>query len=264
MTCDDVRHLLSAFLDGEVTLETRQRLGDHLDGCARCARRKAELGDISELVRAMPQPVMPDGLEDAVREALHGPGRAGPGRLRRRLAVVLPPLLSAAAAAGITALVMNGPDWRPPAPATPAASGEVIADLLPAHIRSLLGERPMHIASGDSHAVRPWFAGRLDFSPAAPDLGDAGYPLLGGRLDYAGDRVIAALVYGRRQHVINVFVWPDDGARPLPGEAIPLRHGYNAAGWQADGLAYVAVSDLNPQELTAFGRAFDARLKGTR
>jgi anti-sigma factor RsiW len=104
--------------------------------------------------------------------------------------------------------------------------------------------------------VKPWFNGRLDFSPSVPRLEDAGFPLLGGRLDYVRGRPVAAVVYGRRQHVINVFTWPaevsGDAARTLT-----TSHGYNMLHWRSNGVEHWVVSDLNAEEMQQFARLLE-------
>jgi anti-sigma factor RsiW len=107
------------------------------------------------------------------------------------------------------------------------------------------------VRSNDQHNVKPWFNGRLDFSPTVPRLDEQGFPLLGGRLDYVHGRPVAVVVYGRRQHVINVFSWPasDDGAAT---SAPRSRNGYNLEHWRDGAVEYWAVSDLNAAELHTF------------
>jgi anti-sigma factor RsiW len=106
------------------------------------------------------------------------------------------------------------------------------------------------VVSSDQHTVKPWFNGKLDFSPPVHDFSGRGYPLLGGRLDYLQERPVAALVYGRRQHVINVFIWPTAGPEtPAPPIA---RRGYHLLHWATPELAYWVVSDLGLAELTEF------------
>jgi anti-sigma factor RsiW len=100
--------------------------------------------------------------------------------------------------------------------------------------------------------VKPWFNGRLDYSPAVPRLDSAGFPLLGGRLDYVGGRPVAVVVYGRRQHVINVFSWPSESGLDAELSTVPARHGYNTVQWARGGVRYWAVSDLNMEELRQF------------
>ena len=114
------------------------------------------------------------------------------------------------------------------------------------------------VPSSDQHTVKPWFNGKLDFAPPVVDLANRDFPLAGGRLDYIGGRPVAALVYGRRAHVINVFV-----STAAPGGPATLTHGgYNVVRWQSDDLTFWAVSDLNLRELEEFGTAFRDRTRG--
>lgn len=130
-------------------------------------------------------------------------------------------------------------------------------ELLAAHVRSLMQERPVDVASGDPHRVAPWFAGKLDFAPKVEDLATQGYPLQGGRVDYFQGRRVAVLIFQRRAHVINVFVTPHAGG-PLPTSEW-RRDGYNIARWGNGEFTFWAISDLNADELDQLARLLGAQ-----
>jgi len=135
-------------------------------------------------------------------------------------------------------------------------SDSLAHDVLASHVRSLMGEHLTDVATSDRHTVKPWFATRLDASPPVPDLADQGFPLIGGRLDYIDGHRAAAVVYKRRQHVINLFAWatPGETDAALHGET---RQGFHLLSWRHGGLSFSAVSDLDEAELAEFTRLIE-------
>jgi len=139
------------------------------------------------------------------------------------------------------------PAWR-----EDVAEREVVGQVLDAHLRSLQLTHLIDVASTDQHTVKPWFVGKLDFAPAVVDLASDGFPLVGGRLDVVGGQSVAALVYARRKHVINVFVWPSEKSNAALRSG--AERGYTWIRWTRGGLRFWAVSDVAAADLEEFAR----------
>jgi anti-sigma factor RsiW len=156
--------------------------------------------------------------------------------------------LSAAASLAAVALLV----WSlVPILIGPSANDLLTRELIAGHVRSLMASHLTDVASSDQHTVKPWFEGKLDFSPPVIDLTEQGFPLVGARLDYLDNRPVAALVYQRQHHVINLFIWPSTHDAEK-GEQMVTRQGYHLMPWAQSGLSYWAVSNLNLGELQAF------------
>lgn len=199
----------------------------------------------------------PAALAERIRADLQGleaapfrpPGTSTPARWLKAVALFG---AGAATAWGLALALLIAP--------MPDATVDAVTD---SHVRSLMGSHLADVASTDQHTVKPWFAGKLDFSPPVIDLAAEGMPLTGGRLDYIDGRPAAALVYRSGPHVINLFVWPATDAKPRSPRLV-VKRGYNLVHWTQAGMQAWAVSDLNASELQAFAaRASERMAAGT-
>jgi anti-sigma factor RsiW len=250
MTCHETRALLEADADGELDLVRHLELEAHIRACPECARTADAIRARREALRsALPRFAAPPRLVESIRASLGAPA---PLPARR------PPLRwlgwnAMGLAASLALAVVGGYSWGRAHERGDGLLREAVAD----HVRSLQGDHLMDVVSTDQHTVKPWFIGKLDFSPPVVDLADAGFPLVGGRLEHLDGRAAAALVFKRRQHAINLFVWPADGGGvPAPRGS---GSGYNVTAWSRNGLNFLAVSEIPAAELGQFASAFRER-----
>ncbi len=241
MTHSAVAAQLDAYLDGELAAPDAAELEQHLRACPECSRLERRRRALSTALRdELPRFPAPDTLRAGVRAG----ARAEAGRRARRRA----PSWGTLAVAASLALVAFGSRQL----ALRGAAGEAITNqVLASHVRSLMPGHLTDVLSSDQHTVKPWFNGKLDFSPPVYDFAGAGFPLVGGRLEYVDGRPVAALAYSRRQHVISVFVWPADQGRTARPRAT-TRQGYHLLHWATPAYAYWVVSDLGLAELGDF------------
>ncbi len=249
-----MRGLVGAALDGELDPASRQALDRHLQDCAACRAAHEAQRELSATVRASANRfTASEALRSRVRTALAEAAAPEPliSRLPRRFWAWLG---AGSAAAGAAMLAAGIALFL----ALPSAQDRLGEEIVAAHIRSLMADHLADVPSSDRHTVKPWFNGRLDLSPPVADLAADGFPLIGGRLDYLDRRPVAALIYKHRQHVINLFVWPELG---VGGSAPRLteHQGYNLLHWTQPGLTFWAVSDLNATELEDFQRLMEAK-----
>ncbi len=239
LECSEVRDLIPAFVDDELAAEDRRAVASHVAGCPGCAAARDELIKFSGAIKAAGTFAMPPHLEARARLAVGLADRQAAGWSRRTMALLAASHLAVAALAAGLAHGMLAQQHR---------QNSMVAQAVAAHVRATFAEQPFTVASSDQHTVRPWFTGKLDFAPPVRDLTTDGFPLRGGRVDYVLDRTLAALVYGRRKHVISVFVQPA-GPASMALPPATARDGYTLLTWQAEGFAYLAVSDLNRAEM---------------
>jgi anti-sigma factor RsiW len=254
MNCDDSRIHLPAYLDDELDVAESLRVQKHLAECGDCRGARdqqlvlrAALRDPD--LRAYPSAEFAKRLETALRKAAKEEARSQRPSWFESLWTfrLVPAAVALIVVAAIGALLVVN--------RLGSSHEQVIASaVLAGHIRSLQPGHLIDVPSSDRHTVKPWFQGKLDFSPPVPDLSELGWTLVGGRLDYADGRPVAVLVYQRRMHNINVFVWPNHGSAD---NAIKeeTAQGYQILHWNGAETTYWVVSDLNKVELLDLARA---------
>ncbi len=239
---------LSAHLDGELDTSEALQLSEHLAACEKCA---GEFTLLSNTVRSIHQHMPPLRAPDALRERVLSSVRSFPAHSAARGVPDRMSLSIRSWAAAAAVIAMIGTAYVIGARSAAPLTGPTADALITAHVRSLQQGHLTDVISSDQHTVKPWFTGKLDFSPAVPRLESEGFPLIGGRLDYVGGRAVAALVYQRRAHVINVVTYPAESEKAVAPH-LESHRGFQVANWSAGGMTYWVVSDLNADELRTF------------
>lgn len=273
MNCEEAIKLMDCYLDGELDPITSQGIEQHLHACQKCDQAyKTQRSLIAAIGNATSYYKAPAGLreriqsslreeitEDPVRNGVHGAQVLFHTRHQEprsiRSAIPWNWLGLAAAILFAAVIVFN----LLPRLQRPGADQFLATQLIASHARSLLANHLTDVASSDQHTVKPWLDAKLDFAPAVVDLSQKGFPLIGGRLDYLDNRPVAALVYQRRQHFLNLFVWPI-GANAVGSTKAMTRQGYQLLHWVDSDLNYWAVSDINEKELQEFKQLFEEQV----
>ena len=259
MNCDDARVLMHGHLDGELDLATDLEVQRHIEECPRCATEydamramRTRLKDEAFHFEAPPalkekiRRAIPASPQPAAPRAAGYPSRRG-AWTPRAVRFAVPMAIGAVLALAIVPRAIG-----------PSVDQQLAGEVVSSHVRSLMATHMMDVISTDQHTVKPWFNGKLDFSPPVNDFAKDGFPLVGGRLDYIDNRPVAALVYQHGKHVINVFMWPTVGTA-TGAERIETEHGYNVEQMIVAGMNCWVVSDLNPLELDKFAGLIRAK-----
>lgn len=238
---ENIRELLHAYVDGELDLANSRETERHLQSCAECRGTEKAIRELhSALTGEAITYRAPTHLRRNVRTALR--------REAKSTGQTLSPWLMFATGAAFAAAIFGFVLFQTTrSTRTDATVNQVVAN----HVRSLLASQLVDVVSSDQHTVKPWFDGKIDFAPEVRDLSTNGFPLVGGRLDYLDGQTIAALVYQRNKHPINLFITPAATSRNTSPTA-SSRRGYNVLSWTNNGMKYWAVSDLNKTELGEF------------
>jgi anti-sigma factor RsiW len=272
MNCEEATKLMDGYLDGELDPITSQTIEQHLRECPKCDQAYKIHGSlIRSIGNATPYYKAPAELRERIQSSLRDEIAEPPTRNVARDAQPLFPrrqprprailwetswnwlaLAAAIIFAAIIALTFVLRLQRP------EADQLLATQLIASHVRSLMANHLTDVASSDQHTVKPWLDAKLDFAPPVVDLSSEGFPLVGGRLDYLDNRPVAALVYQRRKHFINVFVWPGEAAAARPAMAMS-HQGYQLLHWADPDFNYWAVSDVSANDLQTFKQQFETR-----
>ena len=272
MNCEQIKNLMDAYLDGELDPVTSQKVEQHLRDCGECEQaNEVDTAMAHAISQAAPYYKAPLELRERIQVSLRetigastSRGAAGGGSLpvRRPEAVGrsvffdMPWNWLAVAAAIVLATIVASsflPRLR-----QGGADQFLATQLIASHVRSLMASHLTDVSSSDQHTVKPWLDVKLDFAAPVVDLSGDGFPLIGGRLDYLDNRPVAALVYGRRKHFINLFVWPAASDAAKAPKTI-TREGYQLLHWADSDFNYWAVSDVNINDLQLFKQQFETR-----
>jgi mycothiol system anti-sigma-R factor len=273
MNCQEIADLMDGYLDGELDALTSQKIEQHLRDCRKCEEvYEVETAMAHAISQAAPYykapPELRERIQVSLREAVGvtiSRGAAAedslpvgrPEAVRRGVFFDMPwNWLALAAAIALAAIVASSflPRLR-----QPGADQFLATQLIASHVRSLMADHLTDVASSDQHTVKPWLDVKLDFAAPVVDLSGEGFPLIGGRLDYLDNHSVAALVYQRRKHFINLFIWPT-----TPGDSkaqkVVERQGYHLVHWIDGDFTYWAVSDVSVGDLQTFQRSFEQQV----
>jgi len=272
MNCEEAAKLMDGYLDRELDPITSQTIEQHLRECPKCDQAYKIHGSLIHAIgNATPYYKAPAELRERIQSSLRDEIAELP---TRDVARDTQPLFSRRQPRPRAILWETSWNWLALAAAIifaaiialtlvprlqrPGADQFLATQLIASHVRSLMANHLTDVASSDQHTVKPWLDAKLDFAPPVVDLAGEGFPLIGGRLDYLDNRPVAALVYQRRKHFINLFVWPEKTGAARPTMAMS-HEGYQLLHWADPDFNYWAVSDVNANDLQLFKQQFETR-----
>jgi len=273
MTCDEAIKLVDGYLDGELDPIANQTIEQHLRECQKCDEAyKTHSALIRSIGKATPYYKAPAGLRERIQSSLREEiAERSPRSVSRDILSLFRSKQSErhavpfgtqwswlALAAAIVLAAVIASNFLPRLQ-RPGADQLLATQLIASHVRSLMANHLTDVASSDQHTVKPWLDAKLDFAPVVADLSSDGFPLIGGRLDYLDNRPVAALVYQRRKHFINLFVWPAESGSTGADKRI-THQGYQLLHWVDSDFNYWAVSDVSDNDLQAFKQVFEKQL----
>ena len=270
MNCEEATKLMDGYLDSELDPITSQKIEQHLRECPKCDQAYKIHGSLIRVIgNATPYYKVPaelrEQIQSSLRDAVGAKDKGGsgqPGQLsvprpqgERRPVLSHVPwnwlALAAAIMSGALITAVFLPRMR-----APNADQFLATQLIASHVRSLMANHLMDVPSSDQHTVKPWLDAKLDFAAPVADLSSQGFPLIGGRLDYLNNHSVAALVYQKRKHFINLFIWPTT-PEDSTAQTMVEREGYHLVHWSDGDFTYWAVSDVNPSDLQNFKQLFE-------
>jgi len=251
MQCNDINALLNPYIDGEMTLSETRTLESHVKNCRQCSAKLNEHVALQAAIHNIGEQKVPNKLRkniDAQLDLFTEDSRSDSKR-SWWLPTAIGMTLSSAITAAMVLLFVSAPAQR-----------SLESQFINAHINSLMVNHLNDVVSDDKHTVKPWFSGKIPFSPSVhSDLGIKDLKLQGGRLDYINEKQTASIIYKVRSHVINVFIQKQELEHDTTGIEITHNTGFNIASWNKRGLAYRAVTDLNKNEIQQFSKAYAAQ-----
>jgi len=250
VNCQECRDFIDPYIDNELDVATAILVKQHLRDCSQCQPLLESRKALRALLNnPLLQFEVPDSLRRKIQSALPAARSSAKHQSYRRSFIpwFSVPLALAAAFTVVLGLVFLNQGGM----LDRSRGNALVEEVVSGHVRSLLATHLLDVPSTDQHTVKPWFDGKLKFSPPVLDFTDRGFRLIGGRLDYINGREVAALVYQRNKHIINLFISPSESGRPEAVQSF-AKDGYNVLHWDRDGFEFWAVSDVNAADLRAF------------